>query len=313
MNGPQVVSHGPVDEGGDVDKDFFEIVHQFSLKAKGRRKQLAAFLLSSPNEAALMHIETIAAKVGVSAGTVSRAVRHMGFDSFAQMQSLIRKSMLRTLSPTARLRKSSGPFLCRDSFAQDAENLAALPTLNAESVLAEAGRLLAFAPAVHVFGLRSSFPLAYFISLCLEQVRENVHLTDVASGRIVEHIKHVRPGDLFVIIAFPRYQRISLRMANEARLLGCNIMSISDSASSPLGVLSDVALAAPYESVSFYNSPVAPFSVGSAVLAQAVNLLGEGGKQDLERLGEIQRRWRVMVDKNEAWNMENEGDIDPES
>ena len=302
----QALLHSSADEGADMNKDFFEIVRPFSLKAKGRRKQLATFLLSSPNEAALMHIDAIATAVGVSAGTVSRTVRHMGFDSFAHMQALIRKTMLRTLSPTARLRKTSGPVLCRESFALDRENLAALPTLNPENLLTEAGRLLATAPAVHVFGLRSSFPLSYFISLCLEQVRENVHLMDIASGRIVEHIKRVKSGDLFVIIAFPRYQRISLRVANEARMLGCRILSISDSASSPLGVLADVALTAPYESVSFYNSPVAPFSVACAALAQAVNILGEEGKQELEHLGEVQRRWGVMLNKTEAWEMESD-------
>ncbi len=313
MQRAQVVFPGPAGKGGDVAKEFFDMVRQFSLKAKGRRKQLAAFLLSSPNEAALMHIEDIAAKVGVSAGTVSRAVRQMGFDGFSDMQHLMRKSMLRTLSPTARLRTSAGPVSCRESLAQDSENLAALTTLNTEKSFNKAAQLLATAPAVRVFGLRSSFPLAYFISLCLEQVRDNVTLLDLATGRIVEHIKHVRAGDLFVIIAFPRYQRISLRMASEARLLGCKVLGISDSVSSPLGVLSDVALAAPYESVSFYNSPVAAFSLGCAVLAQAVGILGESGKQDLERLGDIQKRWRVMVGKTEAWDVRDDQFLQPES
>lgn len=290
-----------------MGKDFYDTVYQFGLTAKGRRKKLAAFLLRSPNEAALMTIEDIAEKIGASAGMVSRAVRHMGFDGFADMRRLMRKDMLKTLSPSGRMQKRPGRPSSRESLEQDQENLAAIATLNSEKNFNAAAELLATARAVHVFGLRSSYPLAYFLSLCLEQIRENVCLVDLATGRLIEQIKKFKEDDAVVLFSFPRYLRDTLLMAGEARRAGCRILGISDSMSSPLGMQADIALASPYAGVSFFNSPAAPFALVSALATQAVHVLGKKGSDELDRWLDIQSRWCEMMDASDALRINVDG------
>lgn len=287
-----------------MGKSFYDKVYEFNATAKGSQKRLATFLLRSPNEAALMTIEGMAEAVGVSAGMVSRAVRKMGFDGFAEMQRHIRKGMLKTLSPSGRLKKSSSSSSGAESLAQDARNLTAITTLNPDKNFRKASDLLIEAPRVHVMGLRSSYPLAYFLALCLEQLRDDVFLMDPATGRISEQITRLKPGDLAVLISFPRYLCDSLRMAQEARRAGCNLLAITDSLSAPLALQADAALVAPYEGASFFNSLVAPLSLVNALLTDVVAALGEKGAAALEHLADVQKRWNIMPDDNEAWNRE---------
>ncbi len=287
-----------------AEKDVYDTVYQFSLTAKGRRKKLAAFLLRSPNEAALMTIEDIAEAVGASAGMVSRAVRHMGFDGFADMQRLMRKGMLKTLSPSGRLQKRSYAPSCMESLEQDRENLAAISTLNTEEQFYAAAELLATAPAVHVFGLRSSYPLAYFLALCLEQIRDDVHLVDLATGKLVEHIIRFKADDVVALFSFPRYMRDPLLMVEEARRSGCRVLGISDSHASPLGLQADISLASHYASVSFFNSPAAPFALVSALITQTIHRLGKAGSDALDRFLHIHGRWNTMIEDSTALRIE---------
>lgn len=287
-----------------MSKDFYDVVYQYSLTARGRRKKLAAFLLRSPNEAALMTIEDMAEVVGATAGMVSRAVRHMGFDGFADMQRLMRKGILKTLSPSGRLHKTSHAPSCMESLEQDQQNLAAIPTLNSEAQFYAASKLLAEAPAVHVFGLRSSYAPAYFLALSLEQIRGDVHLLEITAGRIVDHIKRFKPGHAVVLFSFPRYLPEPLRIAGEARRFGATVLGISDSASSPLSLQSDMKLVAPYAGVSFFNSPAAPLALVSALVTQTVNTLGEAGRAELNLFLDIQDRWTTMIDDVEALRIE---------
>ena len=283
-----------------MTKDFYDVVYQYSLTAKGRRKKLAAFLLRSPNEAALMTIENMAEAVGATAGMVSRAVRHMGFDGFTDMQRLMRKGLLKTLSPSARLYKTPHAPSCMEALEQDQQNLTAISTLNSEAQFYAAAKLLAEAPAVHVFGLRSSYALAYFLALTLDQVRGDVHLLEITAGKIVDQIKRFKPGHAVVLFSFPRYLPESLYIAEEAHRFGCTVLGVSDSVSSPLSLQSDMKLVAPYVGVSFFNSLAAPFALVSALVTQTVNALGEAGRTELDLFLDIQGRWTKMIDDVEA-------------
>ena len=136
--------------------------------------------------------------------------------------------------------------------------------------------------------------------MSLDQIRKNVYLADLGPGRIVDCIKRFASGDAVIIFSFPRYIPEALGMAGEARRAGCTLLGVSDSASSPLTLQSDLYLVAPYAGVSFFNSPAAPLALVSALVTQVVNMLGEESRAELDRFLDIQNRWTEMVDDVEA-------------
>ncbi len=111
----------------------------------------------------------------------------------------------------------------------------------------------------------------------------------------------MRAGDVFTVIAFPRYQRESLLMAQEAKNIGCSIIAVTDGFSSPLAMQADVTFLSPFESPTYFNSPVAAYGIIGTLLGQTARILGNKSEEHLERLLTIQNRWRQLVDSKEAW------------
>lgn len=281
--------------------DFYSKIREFTHSAKGARKKVVAVLLQQPEEAAFMTIEGLAAVSGVSAGMVSRTVREMGFDGFADMQRQIRHVVRKNISPTVRLRHAQEKASFRDMIRWEMRNLAAVLKLNSEDSLQQAAKMLAEAPNVHILGLRSSFAPAYTLAFYLQQVRQGVMLMDLFAGNLSEQAKRFRQGDLVVIFSFPRYVRESLLMAQESKNSGCSLLTMTDSFSSPLTMQADLALLAPYESMSFFNTPICMYGIVNTLIAETAQRLGAKGAAELERLTTIQNRWNVLISSEDAW------------
>jgi len=290
--------------------DFYAKIRDFTLSAKGARKKVVTFLLHKPEEAAFMTIEGLAAVSGVSAGMVSRTVREMGFNGFADMQSQIRQVVRKNITPSARIRRirQDGTVSFRDTIRWELKNLAQVMKLNSEDSVHKAATMLARARAVHILGLRSSFAPAYSLAFGLAQIRQHVHLMDLTSGLLAEQAKRITPDDAVVLISFPRYVKESLLMAQEAKTTGCEILAITDSFSSPLTMQADVALLAPFESSSFFNSTIAMYGITNALLVETAQILGDKGVKELERLSAIEQRWKLLISTEDAWrpNLKND-------
>lgn len=281
--------------------DFYSKIREFTKFAKGARKKVVTVLLQQPEEAAFMTIEGLAAVSGVSAGMVSRTIREMGFDGFADMQRQIRHVVRKNISPTVRLRHAQETASFRDMVRWEMRNLASVLKLNSAESIRQAAHFLATAPTIHLLGLRSSFAPAYSLSFYLQQVRQGVMLMDLSAGHLSEQAKRFQPKDLVVIFSFPRYVRESLLMAQESKTAGCYLLALTDSFSSPLTMQADVALLAPYESTSFFNSPIGMYGIVNTLIAETTRLLGDSGAAELERLTEIQNRWNVLISTEDAW------------
>ena len=285
-----------------MDSDFSIKIKEFASSAKGARKKIAMLMLHRPDDASFMTIEELAANVGISAGMVSRVVRDMGYVGFADMQAHLRQSVRKNFSPTARLQEARDTHAgAQDSLRQDMENLSSIARLNSDEILSKAAGFLVQAPAVHVMGLRTSHAVAHFLVSALGQLRRNVTLLGSDSGGIVEQIKSFDPGDVVVLVSFPRYLVETLRMAEEAKVAGCTLLGITDSTASPLALESDVALLAPYEGTSFFNSLVAPLGIVNLLLAYVADMLQDKGVAELERMNSIRERWNQLIDKKHAW------------
>lgn len=291
-----------------MSADFYSKIREFTVTAKGARRKVVTFLLQKPEEAAFMTIEGLATASCVSAGMVSRTVREMGFDGFADMQSQIRQVVRRNISRSARLRRAyQEGATFRDTIRWELRNLARLVKINSEETVQKAASMLATAPAVHVLGLRSSFAPAYSLVFGLSQIRGNVYLMDLGFGLLAEQAKRLSAGELAVLVSFPRYVRESLLMAQEAKAAGCHILAITDSFSSPLAMQADIALLAPFESSSYFNSTIAMYGITNALLVEAAQVLGDKGVQELERLNAIEQRWKLLINTEDAWqpNLKN--------
>lgn len=279
-----------------ITSEFYEKLGAHAIPGKGGVGKVAGFILERNDEAMFMSIGELAEAAGVSAGTVSRAVRMMGFSGFADMQGQLRAVGRRNLTPAAKLDESlENEPKSREMISHDIKGLQEVLEKNSEAAFHEGARLLATAPAIHIMGMRSSYVAAFSLAIGLDQLRDNVHLMDMPASRLWEQIRRLEPGDLMVLVAFPRYVAATVNMIEEARRTGCDIMALTDGPLSPLAKAAKVAFHAPYESTTYFNTMVGSLGIVNTLLGKVGHMLHEEGRRKLEVHNAILERWGVLA------------------
>ena len=283
-----------------MDYQFYAQIKAFAHAAKGAKQRVALFLLENAQDAAFMNVGEVAAKAGVSPGTVSRVAQAMGFAGFPDIQERIRQVIRSNIAPAARMERANiTEFDWSQSLRVDMENMENLLARNPLESLRNAAMLMVKASAVHVVGTRSSYSLAYFLAFNLGQIRDDTHLVEMRPGHFVESIRTLRPGELLIAVGLPRYQRETVLLAENAKEIGCSVLSVTDSFFSPLAKVSNVALLVPCESLSFFNSYVAGFALANGLITQASLYRKEQSAQILEKSNALHEQYQTFFSENE--------------
>jgi DNA-binding MurR/RpiR family transcriptional regulator len=278
--------------------EFHQKVNAFYQTAKRAKRVVAEFFLTHPEEAAFMTLDEIAARTGVSPATITRTATEIGFKGYPDLQEEIRKSVRRSLAPVERLETKTlpeGSLGYRESIAIDQQNLSALASLNDDASIEKAIELLSTAPQVHLTGSRSSYSPVSFLGFMLAQIRPRVRVITENEGRIPEQVLDVEQGDLLLAIALPRYAKTVVDTMKEAKNRGCQIISVSDSSTSPLSQLSDISLFVPYESYSFFNSTVSALALFNALVTGVNVRLGASALKRLQEHGALMEQRELLL------------------
>lgn len=263
---------------------FHEQLTDYYHNAKGAKRKVAEFLILHSEEAAFLTLEQVAKKAGVSPATITRCVAEMGFAGYREMIVFLRDSIKRTMLPSERLAKHQAPesFLgFQESIKNDRENIDTMVAINTPETITVVIDMLARAERIKLFASRTSYGTMSFFAFVMSQIRPNVILLSEAEGRLAEQLLDTDPTDLFVIAALPRFARSPLVCAEYANRIGCKIIAVTDSPTSPLARYADIPLCIPFESYSFFNSNVATLAMYNG-LATAVGLKKENSS--IERL-----------------------------
>ena len=286
-----------------MNYQFHKQIKDFAHTSKGAKRKLALYLLENTHEAAFMNVGEVAARVGISPGTVSRVAQAMGFSGFPDIQERIRAVIRSNIAPAARMEKANvTEFDWNRSVELDLENLQNLLRRNSLELLREAAVLMIKASAVHVMGTRSSYSLAYFLAFNLGQIRDNTRLVEVLPGQFVDAVRALKPGTLFIAVGLPRYQRETVLLAQKAKKIGGKVLSITDSIFSPLATVSDICLLVPCETLSFFNSYVAAFGLVNGLITQAALFQKGKSAKFLEESNILHERYDTFFDENSPEN-----------
>ncbi len=213
------------------------------------QRRLAEFMLRYPLRLAAFGIEDLAEQSGVSAPTISRTARELGFPGFSIMRGHIATALQSQMEPVSKLRSRlyDGRSDSGDAFAAICSQMQLVDPVQLQvQLLAIVARLRA-ARSIYVMGFGLSAHVAGILSLGLQpycqQVVNIVEFggTEVAAGRLAA----ISGQDVLIAITFPRYASDVVRLARWARDHGAPIVALTDSAASPLASLADELLLAP--------------------------------------------------------------------
>ncbi|NUU03301.1 MurR/RpiR family transcriptional regulator [Herbaspirillum robiniae] len=195
-------------------------------------RQLADFLLEFPGELASYAGNELAELAGVSPSTVSRFIRHIGYDSYEEARRHVREEqeigspLFHSAAGAARQAKSVAAH-----FQQSQANLAGTFERLSDAVMAEIAKAIAGAPQVLIFGSRSSHAFAVYLRWQIIQVLPRVSAIPGPGETVAEYTAGLGERDCVIVFGTRRQTRQMDRVLEAATRAGARILYISDQAS----------------------------------------------------------------------------------
>ena len=214
-----------------------------------RLAQVAAFALDNPDEIAFGTAASIATDAEVQPSTLVRFSQTFGFDGFSALQAVFRARLReRNSSYEDRLAElesgdaaPAGSAAILNSFIGAAHR--SLDNLSAaiDPQKFELGtRLLASAGTIHLIARRRSYPIATYMAYALSQLKIRCQIAGTASGIDDDLLALADPGDAAFAVSFSGYAPETVAQASALAARGIPVVSLTDSAFSPLAECSTV-------------------------------------------------------------------------
>nr|WP_326184047.1 MurR/RpiR family transcriptional regulator [uncultured Oscillibacter sp.] len=266
--------------------------------SKGQ-KRIANYILENYDKAAFMTASKLGKLVEVSESTVVRFASELGYDGYPSMQRALQEMIRSRLTSTQRIQAAgdrlSGQDVLGSVLQSDIDKL--------REVVGEADRAefngvvdrILKARHIYILGVRSSSFVAGYLNFYMHLLFENVTLVQsTAAGEIFEQLFRIGPGDVMIAISFPRYSKVTMNTVKFAQDRGATIIAVTDNELSPVYQMSDAALLAPCEMISFVDSMVAPLSLINALLVALAYRLGTDVSATFAELEDIWNAYGVF-------------------
>lgn len=266
--------------------------------SKGQ-KRIAGYILENYDKAAFMTASKLGKLVDVSESTVVRFASELGYDGYPSMQRALQEMIRSRLTSTQRIRAAgdrlSGQDVLGSVLQSDIDKL--------REVVSEADRVefndvverILKARHIYILGVRSSYFVAGYLNFYMHLLFENVTLVQSnAAGEIFEQLFRIGPEDVMIAISFPRYSKVTMNTVKFAQDRGATIIAVTDNELSPVYQMSDAALLAPCEMISFVDSMVAPLSIMNALLVSLAYRMGTDVSTTFAELEDIWNEYGVF-------------------
>ena len=246
--------------------------------SKGQ-KRIADYILQNYDKAAFMTASKLGKLSGVSESTVVRFASELGYDGYPSMQRALQEMIRSRLTSTQRIQAADNLFGGQDVLSaviqSDMDKLRMVAEEADRTEFNKVVDLILGAGHLYILGVRTSSFVAGYLNFYLHLLSENVTLVQsTAAGEIFEQLFRCGEGDVMITLSFPRYSRDTINAARFAKSRGVEIVAITDQEQSPVAQMSEAALLAPSEMLSFIDSMTAPLSLINALLVGIATKLG---------------------------------------
>ena len=264
--------------------------------SKGQ-KRIASYILENYDKAAFMTASRLGLLAGVSESTVVRFASELGYDGYPSMQRALQDMIRSRLTSTQRIQAAGDMFqdVLPAVIQSDIDKLRQMLSHSNRSEFDRVVDKILSSRHVYILGVRSSSFVAGNLHFYMHLLSENVTLIQSsAAGEMFEQMLRMGSGDMLIAISFPRYSKVTINTVKFARDRGAEIIAITDNELSPVYQLSQAALLAPCEMISFVDSMVAPLSLINALLVALSNRYGADVSTTFAELEDIWNEYGVF-------------------
>ena len=299
---------------GQKTTDLLKIIQEKQNTFSKGQKQISSFILAHYDKAAYMTAAKLGALVGVSESTVVRFANELGFAGYPELQHSLQEMIRSKLTTIQRIEITNDRIgesdLLEKVLNSDIDKIKhTLDEIDRTSFENAVDDLIG-AQMIYIIGMRSSSSLASFMYHYLNLVFPHVRLVRTTSGsEIFEQLLRISSDDVIIGISFPRYSKRIINALGYAKKQGAKVISITDSAASPIAANADDLLLAKSDMASFVDSLVAPLSIINALIVA----IGRKKQDEIaETFGKLERIWDEydVYEKPNSFAPDKNGDND---
>jgi DNA-binding MurR/RpiR family transcriptional regulator len=267
-------------------------------------QRAAQWVTDHPSETGLWSMRQQARAAGVSAPTMVRLARALGFADYASLRRPFqealtghpieygpRASALQAAPQARRIER-----LAREIAASQVADVESVLALNSSERLEAAVSAIAAAGRVGFLGVRASFGIAFQFRYAYNLIARNGVLFDGVGGTVHDQVDALGPDDVLIAISQSPYSAPTVEAVEAAGKRGVTVVALTDSALSPLARNAAHFLLFRADSISFFPSMIAPLALVELLVAW---LAARGGKAVLKRLAEVDAR---LAAQRAYWN-----------
>lgn len=249
----------------------------------GMPAKLAAagrFALNRPERVALGSMRAVAGEVGVTAPTLMRLARHLGFEGYDGLRTAFQQELLRDgfgpraaalRGPEAAGADPLADLAARMQAAASANLVQAMAGVDPDILRAMARAMIA---ARHLEVVSAGAVLAMGEAMVASgaMLLPGMRAARGAGATGVEGLATLGPEDAVLTLTLAPYAHRTLDAARTARDAGARVLAITDGRGAPIVGLADHVLYAPTQSPHYYPSMVALQAVIEVLLAAVAAL-----------------------------------------
>jgi DNA-binding MurR/RpiR family transcriptional regulator len=207
-------------------------------------------LLMDTRYGAMTSAPELAADVGVSESTVTRAAQTLGYAGYPELRSQLRERLVGGVPE--RIEASVAGLGAGEAveaagvrvMLEDAESVRATAEDLDRAAFTRIVEELLSAQRIYVFGARGSHGLALMLAIGLRLLLPDVQLLGIGVGDLPDQLLGLGPGQAVVAISFRRVDRAAVTVLKHAHTSGATTIGLVDSLSSPVARAADHRLVA---------------------------------------------------------------------
>ena len=252
-------------------------------------KKISDYIMENYVNLSFMSISEVASKIDVSAGSITRYCKEMGYSGYQEFLQEIKTMVKKEIAPLGAIKEAiSEPIednVLKHVIEMNIDILKKTYSDELRSHFANAVKYIRAARNIYIIGLRTAFAPAFYLYFSLSGFMDNVKLLMPGYQDIYDHIMNIDYSDVLISIGFERYTKLTCDITSYFKKHNCKVISITDSYSSPLAIDSSEVLIAKNSEDNFsYVSVMAianalVISVGKFDKYSSINILEN--KQDL--------------------------------
>jgi DNA-binding MurR/RpiR family transcriptional regulator len=260
-------------------EEFRAVLSSGTTRLPKKMRQVAIFLWQQPTLVALETITAIAQQAGVQPSALVRFAQSFGYSGFSDLQELFKAQI------------STGGREAQDVSGHDDGESGRLVAGFIETSMSSLSRVrerldvasfdrmataLSSAEIIYIIGAKRAFSLASFVSLAFSNLGiRNICIDNVGSVAF-EPLRCATAKDVVLAISFTPYNSVTPELAASAAQRGVPIVSITDSAFSPLAPISQAYVEVVEDQFAGFKSLSATLAVGMALVLRVAGLRSAG-------------------------------------